>query len=146
LGHTGSINDLKFLNNNGDLASCSSDHSIRIWDMSNTNEVKSINSEAHNKSCLSLSLLNNNNYLVSSSEDKTIKIWNTNLFYNISIINGYSSLDNNQSIVSSSQNKQPDNNSLINYSNLWKIEYCKNNSSLKCKNFLAKLNEILDDL
>jgi WD40 repeat protein len=107
LGHTDSINDLIFLNN-GDLASCSSDYSIRIWDMSITNEVKSINSEAHNKSCLSLSLLNNNNYLVSSSEDKTIKLWNTNLFYNISIINGHSFLDSNQSFVSSSQNKQPD--------------------------------------
>jgi len=56
----------------------------------NINKVKSINSQAHNRSCLSLYLLNNNN-LVSSSEDKSIKLWNTNLFYNISIIKGYSS-------------------------------------------------------
>ncbi len=67
---------------------CSSDNSIRVWDM-NTNKVKSINSQAHNRSCLSLCLLNNKNTLVSSSEDKSIKLWNTNLFYNISIIKGY---------------------------------------------------------
>jgi WD40 repeat protein len=97
LGHTGPINDLLFLNN-GDLASCSSDHSIRVWDM-NTNKVKSINSQAHNRSCLSLYLMNNN-ILVSSSEDKSIRLWNTNLFYNISIIKGYSSSNNDiQSIA-----------------------------------------------
>jgi hypothetical protein len=56
----------------------------------NTNKVKSINSQAHNRSCLSLYLLNNNTF-VSSSEDKSIKLWNTNLFYNISTIKGYSS-------------------------------------------------------
>ncbi len=89
LGHTGSVNDLKFLNN-GDLASCSNDHSIRVWDIT-TNQIKSINSFSHNRSCLSLYLLNNNN-LLSSSEDKSIKLWNTNLFYNVSIIKGYSSL------------------------------------------------------
>ena len=60
----------------------------------NTNKVKSINSQAHNRSCLSLYLMNNN-ILVSSSEDKSIRLWNTNLFYNISIIKGYSSSNNN---------------------------------------------------
>jgi len=81
----GSINDLKFLNN-GDLATCSSDNSILVWDM-NTLTIKS-NNLAHNRSCLSLSLLNNGN-LVSSSQDKSIKIWNTDLFYNISTVKGY---------------------------------------------------------
>ncbi len=42
IGHTGPINDLKFINNQN-LASCSSDNSIRVWDM-NTNQTKSINS------------------------------------------------------------------------------------------------------
>ncbi len=50
-GHSGPINDLIFLND-GDLASCSSDHSIRVWDM-NTNKVKSINNNRN----FSLSLL-----------------------------------------------------------------------------------------
>jgi len=72
------------------FVNCSSNNSIRVWDM-NTNKVKSINSQAHNRSCLSLYLLNNKNTLVSLSEDKSIKLWNTNLFYNISIIKGYSS-------------------------------------------------------
>jgi len=80
-----SINDLKFLSN-GDLATCSSDNSILVWDM-NTLTIKS-NNLAHNRSCLSLSLLNNGN-LVSSSQDKSIKIWNTDLFYNISTVKGY---------------------------------------------------------
>ena len=69
-GHIGSINDLKFINNS-DLASCSSDNSIRIWDI-NTSQVKSINLAAHNRSCLSLCLFNYVR-LVSSSEDKAIK-------------------------------------------------------------------------
>jgi len=72
------------------FVNCSSNNSIRAWDM-NTNKVKSINSQAHNRSCLSLYLLNNKNTLVSLSEDKSIKLWNTNLFYKISIIKGYSS-------------------------------------------------------
>ena len=72
----------------------------------NSLQTKYLN-KVHTRSCLSLTQLNNNN-LASTSEDKSIKIWNTNLFYNISIINGHSSLDNNQSIVSSSQNNQPD--------------------------------------
>jgi WD40 repeat protein len=38
------------------FVNCSSDNSIRVWDM-NTNKVKSINSQAHNSSCLSLLLL-----------------------------------------------------------------------------------------
>ena len=71
----------------------------------NTNKVKSINSQAHNRSCLSLYFLNNKNTLVSSSEDKSIKLWNTNLFYNISIIRGYlspsSSNSDNQLIAKS---------------------------------------------
>jgi WD40 repeat protein len=66
----------------------------------NKNKVKSINSDAHNRSFLSLYLLNNKNTFVSSSEDKSIKLWNTNLFYYISIIKGYSSSNNNiQSIA-----------------------------------------------
>ena len=81
----GSINGLKFLNN-GDLATCSSDNSILVWDM-NTLAIKS-NNLAHNRSCLSLKLLNNGN-LVSSSQDKSFKIWNTDLFYNISTVKGF---------------------------------------------------------
>jgi len=137
-GHIGSINDLKFINNS-DLASCSSDNSIRIWDI-NTSQVKSINLVAHNRSCLSLCLFNYI-HLVSSSEDKSIKFWNTNLFYNISVIKGYSSLDNNNN----NNNNYQRNFDLISKDSLWKIEYCMNDSSLNCKQFLSKLNELLDN-
>ncbi len=58
----------------------------------NVNPIKTkyINKQ-HERSCLSIHQLNNYD-LVSSSEDKSIKLWNTNLFYNVSIIKGYSSL------------------------------------------------------
>ncbi len=90
--YKGSINDLKFLNN-GDLATCSSNNSILVWDMDNF-RVKSKNL-AHNRKCLSITVLNNGN-LASSSEDKSIRIWNTDLFYNISNVKGYSNNDNLQ--------------------------------------------------
>ena len=147
LGHTDSINDLIFLNNL-DLASCSSDSSIRVWDM-NTNKVKSINSQAHNRSCLSLYLLNNNN-LLSSSEDKSIKLWNTNLFYNNSIIRGYlspsSSNNDNQLIVKSySLNDQIDYSlSIVERVNN-KLKYCQNSNSLECKKYLSDQNDLLNN-
>jgi WD40 repeat protein len=90
--YKGSIIDLKFLYN-GDLATCSSNNSILVWDLDNF-RVKSKNF-AHNRECLSITVLNNGN-LTSSSEDKSIKIWNTDLFYNISNVKGYSNNDNLQ--------------------------------------------------
>jgi WD40 repeat protein len=140
-GHTGSINDLMFLNN-GDLASCSSDNSIRVWDL-NTNKVRSINSDAHNRSCLSLYLLNNKNTLVSSSEDKSIKLWNTNLFYNISIIKGYPSPSYNNNNYN--MNDQIDYSlSIVERVNK-KLNYCQNSNSLECKKYLNDQNDLLNN-
>ena len=73
---------MKFLNN-GNLATTSSDKTIKIWDMNTFKLVYSF--EAHNRSILALTVFKNGD-LVSSSADKSIKIWNTNLFYNISTI------------------------------------------------------------
>ena len=137
---------MKFLNN-GDLASCSSDNSIRVWDM-NTNKVKSINSDAHNRSCLSLYLLNNKNTLISSSEDKSIKLWNTNLFYNISIIRGYlspSSSNNDNQLIAKSYSL----NDQIDYSlsivKQYKLKYCKNSNSLECRKYLNGLTDLSNE-
>ena len=75
-GHTDSVNDLIFLGNDK-LASCSSDKTIKIWDMNKKQSI--FTNTEHTGAVLSLCSLNNSDF-ASSSQDKTIKIWNTNLF------------------------------------------------------------------
>ena len=90
IGHNDSVDDLKFLKK-GNLASYSKDKSIRIWNMN------SITNYEH-RNVLALNLLQNGN-LVSSSEDKTLKVWITDLFFNIYIIKGYYSKNDEQNLL-----------------------------------------------
>lgn len=81
-GHKDSILDVKFLNN-GNLASCSKDKTIKVWDM-NTYECIFSNMD-HARSVIALFVLVNGD-LVTGSEDKSIKIINTDLYYNKTVI------------------------------------------------------------
>lgn len=77
-GHGGAITDLKFINN-GNLASSSTDKTVRVWDMS-TYTLLFTNSD-HNRSVLCVNVLPNGN-IVSGSEDKRINVLDSNLFTN----------------------------------------------------------------
>jgi WD40 repeat protein len=81
LEHDSEINSIVLLpiNKNGLLASCSKDKTIKIWDPTNGNLIKTINN-AHNYSISSLDYLLRTNddsiVLISGSYDCTIKLWN----------------------------------------------------------------------
>lgn len=78
-GHKDLIFDLKYLKN-GDLASCSLDKTIRIWDMNLYTNI--FTNRMHKRKVLALDIFPNGD-LASASEDLTVKIFNTNLFYNL---------------------------------------------------------------
>jgi len=75
--------DLKFLNN-GHLATCYQDGTIKVWDIEKSKII--FENKLHNRKILALDVVKNTGDLVTCSEDKTIKIWDTNLFYNVSNI------------------------------------------------------------
>ena len=75
--------DLKFLNN-GHLATCYHDGTIKVWDIQKSKII--FENKLHNRKILALDVVKNTGDLVTCSEDKTIKIWDTNLFYNVSNI------------------------------------------------------------
>ena len=71
LKHINSIYDVIELSN-GNIASCSSDNTIKIWCLSSEQCLQTL--EGHKGTVLSLCQLKDSR-LVSCSEDKTIKIW-----------------------------------------------------------------------
>jgi WD40 repeat protein len=77
LGHVDGVRALVLLEN-GHLASASSDHTIRIWDLRDRNDVHGslflTLSIAHDNGILCLTLLANGN-LASGSQDGSFKIW-----------------------------------------------------------------------
>jgi len=54
------------------IASCSSDNSIKIWDLNEEKIIKSL--EKHTKPVKSIALLSDK-YLVSGGNDGTLKVW-----------------------------------------------------------------------
>jgi WD40 repeat protein len=59
---------------NGYLASCSSDQTIKIWDIYDGNLIKTLVGHRSFVNCI---VVINSIYLASGSDDKTVKIWNT---------------------------------------------------------------------
>ena len=72
-GHTNRVYALTTLPN-GDLASASSDQTLKIWNPNDGNLKLTLN--GHNSLVKALTTLPNGD-LVSGADDKTIKIWNT---------------------------------------------------------------------
>ena len=61
------------------LASCSTDLTIKIWDMNNYKCIKTLNGHDHTVSAVQY--LPNEELLLSASRDQTIKLWETDSGY-----------------------------------------------------------------
>lgn len=99
--HSRSINDLTFQPNleNPLLCSCSSDQSIKLWDVSNDNgdiPIMTLNGHQHIVSSVKF---RNSSELISTSRDNSIKIWDVSTGLLSSTINGHSDWVRNLSII-----------------------------------------------
>ncbi len=77
-GHTNKVNDLVFLNNNDLLASSSDDKTVRIWNLTKSNNVQYdivFNLTGHSSNVQGLKLVSSD-LLASGSSDKTVILWN----------------------------------------------------------------------
>jgi WD40 repeat protein len=78
IGHNLTIRDLVLLIN-GELASCSDDTTIKIWNLTTGRTLKTLEAHVGLVNCIKLI---KNDLLVSGSSDMTIQLWNvtTGLF------------------------------------------------------------------
>ena len=73
VGHKGPVYDVKVAPQGNVIASCSADHSIRLWN--NTVEGHSQVIKSHSGPVRSISLSSNGQLLLSGSDDKMLKIF-----------------------------------------------------------------------
>jgi hypothetical protein len=74
LGHTSSVNSLSFSRDGAHLASASSDSTVRLWNLTNTN-AQSIVLPGHQSWVWSVGFTPDGDHLVSGGEDRTVRIW-----------------------------------------------------------------------
>ena len=72
-GHTGMVWSVTFSPDGSLLATCSGDHSIKIWDVATGLEIKTLTGP--NDHVYTISFSANNSLLVSGGPDETIRIW-----------------------------------------------------------------------
>ncbi|RNA23189.1 WD-40 repeat [Brachionus plicatilis] len=84
VGHTFVVNQIIELPN-GNLVSCSSDNTVKVWNISNSALIKSI---THTESVWSITMLPNGN-LVSGLWDASINIWNLDTNHLIKNLTGH---------------------------------------------------------
>jgi len=84
-GHSDWIFCVKAFNDN-QIVSCSRDKSIKIWDISTGDCIKTL--LGHSDAVFSIAILSNNR-IVSCSLDKSIRIWDVELGDCIKILNGH---------------------------------------------------------
>jgi Prp8 binding protein len=74
LGHSGVINDLKFNYDGSEIATCATDKSIFVWDLSTCERIKRI--KGHKEFVNSIDLCKKTPSLIcSGSDDNTVKLW-----------------------------------------------------------------------
>jgi centriolar protein POC1 len=73
VGHKGPVNDVQVAPSGNIIASCSSDHTIRVWN--NTVEGHSHIIKSHSGPVRSLSFSQNGQLLLSGSDDKMLKVF-----------------------------------------------------------------------
>ena len=72
-GHTRSVNSVDVTHKGDKIISGSDDKTLKIWDFSTGNLIKTI--EAHDQPILSVATSLDDNYIFSGSTDNSIKIW-----------------------------------------------------------------------
>ncbi|OMJ84113.1 hypothetical protein SteCoe_14803 [Stentor coeruleus] len=77
-GHTDSVNQLQLTSDDKEFITCSSDFTIRIWDLATYGLKKVL--KGHTHEVLSISLSQYDDILISSSKDKTIRVWDLNQY------------------------------------------------------------------
>ncbi|ETO32883.1 WD-40 repeat-containing protein [Reticulomyxa filosa] len=73
VGHSETVSFIRFSPDNQQLASCSYDKTIRIWDFESGKEIKRLS--GHSDIIFELHYSSDGSALVSCSRDKTIRIW-----------------------------------------------------------------------
>jgi WD40 repeat protein len=71
-GHTRSVRSICQIGDTNYIASASFDHTIKIWDLDNSQCVKTL--DKHTSSVINV-IYHSNGYLISCSNDRTIKTW-----------------------------------------------------------------------
>jgi len=84
--HTNTINGIKLLPN-GFVATCSDDSTLKMWNPSNWNRIRTYTGHTSEVYCLEYI---DSERIATGSEDKTIRIWSIKSGQTIQIINTYS--------------------------------------------------------
>lgn len=86
-GHRNSVHDLSFNNNGTLVASCSSDMSVRVWNLEDDFRcTKTLNGHDHAVTGVAF-LRSNNDILLSCSRDGTVKFWDLQSGFSTNTIN-----------------------------------------------------------
>jgi WD40 repeat protein len=73
LGHSGMVSSVAFSPDGKRLVSASQDYTIKIWDMENGRELRTLT--GHDKEVKSVSWSPDGEFIVSGSDDGTLRIW-----------------------------------------------------------------------
>ena len=89
-GHTGSVYSLAFKPNSYRLASGSWDETIRIWDVSDNNNLRHVRTlRGHTGGVMSVAWSPDGRTLASASWDGTVRLWNPNNGINFVVLRGH---------------------------------------------------------
>jgi WD40 repeat protein len=76
-GHSNWVTSVSFSPNGKSIVSCSSDKTVRVWDVESGKEICTL--EGHAGTVWSVSFSPNGKSIVSGSWDKTIRVWDVTL-------------------------------------------------------------------
>ncbi|ETO07442.1 hypothetical protein RFI_29950, partial [Reticulomyxa filosa] len=89
-GHSGAIRKVQFSPDGTKIVSCSTDKTIRLWDIASGKEIKKL--EGHLHWVLGVQFSPDGSKLVSCSSDKTVRIWDVESGRELEILKGHSDL------------------------------------------------------
>ena len=86
LGHTDSVNKAVFMPDGKTVLSCSSDKTLKLWDLATRTQLKTF--IGHTDEVVALAVLPDGKTVVSGSKDSTIKLWDIETGHLIRTITG----------------------------------------------------------